>query len=190
MLRVDGSSRSSCLIDFIHRGWFLHRWWTMIDLCRLFIPWFGLRPKFQDHCDFVDSVRNWLFWLERAFMTCWYFEDSCWNLGHFSVGRLFIRLFKCSEYSLCVFLQFGFAPLRSLDCRVPMLIRWIVCGSDCLRLFSFITILYWIFGFRFCGLLGQVLAHPTAVLYYLLLIKTCPVFFSIYQWQTYSFIEK
>jgi len=87
MLRVDGSSRSSYLKYFIRYGCFLHRWWTVVDLFRLFIPWFGLRLKFQDRCDFVDSVRNWLFWLERVFMVFWYFENSCWNLGHLCVGK-------------------------------------------------------------------------------------------------------
>jgi len=83
MLCVDGSRCSSYLKDYIHYGCFLHCWWTMIDLCRLFIPWSGLRLKFQDHCDFLDSVRNWMLWLERAFMACWYFEDRCWNFGRF-----------------------------------------------------------------------------------------------------------
>jgi hypothetical protein len=69
MLRVDGSNRSSYLKDFIHRGRFLYGWWAMIDLCRLFIPRSGLRLKFQDHYDSVDSVRNWLLWLKRVFRT-------------------------------------------------------------------------------------------------------------------------
>ena len=80
-VRVDGGSYSSYLKDFIHRGCFLHYWCTMIDLCRLFLLWSGLRLKSQDHCDFVDSVCNWLLWLERVFMACWFFEDSCCNLG-------------------------------------------------------------------------------------------------------------
>jgi len=104
----------------------------MVDLCCLFIPWFGLQLKFKDHHDFVDLVRNLLLWLERAFLVLWYLEDSCWNLGHFCVGR------------------------RSLDCRAPTWVRWIICGNGCLRLFSFIIILYWIVGFCFCDLLGQV----------------------------------
>jgi len=123
MLCVDGNSHSSYLKGFIHCGCLLHRWWTVIDLCRLFIPWSGLQLKFQDHCNFMDSVHNWLLWLERAFMACWYFEDSCWNFSRFYVGRRSICLFKCSEYSLCIFLQVGFTFLHSLDFCAPTWVR-------------------------------------------------------------------
>jgi len=153
MLCVDGSSRSSYQKYCIYRGCFLHRWWTVVNFCRLFIPWSGLRLKFQEHCNFVDSVPNWLFWLERTFMVFWYFEDSCWNLGRFSVGR------------------------RSLDCGAPAWVRWIVHDNGCLGLFSFITIFvlnYWVLLLWFTG---SGLWLPTQVLYFLLLIKTYPVFF-------------
>jgi len=79
MLRVDGSSRSSYLKDFILHGCFLRRLWTVIDFYCLFIHRSRLRLKFPDHWEFVDSVHNWLLSLERAFMACWYFEGSCWE---------------------------------------------------------------------------------------------------------------
>ena len=115
MLRVDVSSRSSYLKDFILNNCFLRRWWTVIDFYCLFIHRSGLRLKFQDHCEFVDSVHNWLLWLERTFIACWYFEGSCWDLGRLCVGIQFIRLFKRLENSPCVYLKFGFAPLRGLS---------------------------------------------------------------------------
>jgi len=74
------SSRSSYLKNFILHGCFLRRWWTLIDFYCVFIHRYGLRLKFQDHCEFVDSVHNWLLWLERTFIACWYFEGSCWDL--------------------------------------------------------------------------------------------------------------
>jgi len=70
MFCVDSSSRSSYLNDFIRCGYFLRRWWIVIDFCRLFIPRSDLRLKFQDYCDSMDLFRNWLLWLERVFMTC------------------------------------------------------------------------------------------------------------------------
>jgi len=180
MLCVDSSSRSSYLKNFFHRGCFLHRWWTVVDLCRLFTLWSGLRLKFQDHCDFVNSVCNWLFWLERAFMVFWYIEYSFWNLGRFCVSRRSIHLFKCSKYSLCVFLQFGFAPLHSLDCRAPTWVHWIVCGNGCLWLFSFDTIfvLNCVIFLLWCT--GSDPCPPIPVLYFLLLRKTCPAFFFLF----------
>ena len=60
MLHVDGSSHSSYLKDFIHRGCFLHRWWTVIDLCCLFILWSRLWLKFQDHYDFFNICQWFL----------------------------------------------------------------------------------------------------------------------------------
>jgi hypothetical protein len=95
MLCVDGSSRSSYLKDFIFHGCFLRRWWIVIDFYCLLIPRTGLRLKFQDHCESVDSVCNWLFWLERAFMAYWDFEGNCRNFSCFCVWRRCIRLFKC-----------------------------------------------------------------------------------------------
>ena len=81
----------------------------------------------------------------------------------------------------------GFVPLRSLDCRALMWVRWIVRGNGCLGRFSFITIFAlncWVLWFIESGR-----CPLTQVLYFLLLIKTYPVFFFIYQWLTYSFIE-
>jgi len=121
----------------------------VIDFYCLFIHRSGLRLKFQDHCEFVDSVHNWLLWLERAFMACWYFEGSCWDLGRLCVGRQFIRLFKRLENSHCVYLKFGFAPLRGfVDCLWQRLFRVV------LYYYHFCTELL----IHFCGLLGHVLA--------------------------------
>jgi len=63
-------------------------WYVYVVCSSLDISW--LRLKFEDHCNSVDSVLNWLF------MACSYFERRCWNLDHLCVGRRSIRLFKCS----------------------------------------------------------------------------------------------
>jgi len=150
MLRVDVSSRSSYLKDFILHGCFLCRWWTVIDFYCLSIHRSGLRLKFQDHCEFVDSVHNWLLWLERAFMACWYFEGSCWDLGRLCVGIKFIRLFKRLENLHCIYLKFGFAPLSGfVDClwyRLFSIITTFVLNCGSLLWFTglFSSILYFL----------------------------------------------
>jgi len=84
---------------------------------------------------------------------------------------------NAQKYSLCIFLQFDFLSLRSLDYRAPTWVRWIVCGNGCLWLFSFITIFVlncWVLLLLVTGL-GC--CPPIQGLYFLLFIKTCPVFF-------------
>ena len=149
MLCVDGSSLSSYLKDFILHVCFLRHWWTVINFYCLFIPRSRLRLKFQDHCEYGDLVRNWLFWLERVFKAYWGFEGSCWNLSRFCVGRQSIRVFKCLENSQCFF---------AIRFRTP---TW-VCGLSMVVVvlgYSLLLLrLYWIVGFFFCGFLGHVIA--------------------------------
>jgi len=64
------------------------------------------------------------------------------------------------------------SALFSIRFRASTWVRWIVRVSGCLRLFSFITILYIIVGFYFCGLLGQVLALNIVLPYLFNLIFT------------------